>query len=837
MRRIALTHSALVCALVAAPLRAQNGDRPGEEQPPLPADLVVPPAPARSPAEELATFDVAPGLAVELVAAEPLVHDPVAITFDLDGRLWVVEMRSLMPNVDGKGELEPLGSIAVLTDTDGDGRMDERTVFMDELVLPRAVAPTRDGALVIAPPELLFCRDTDGDGKADSVEVVDRIGRTGLDNPEHAINGLMPTLDNWFRCANHERRYRWDGRQWRIEPNAWGGQWGITKDDVGRVFFNTNSDPLRADLVPSRYGPRNPNHGGISGVNTGVGADRRTWPSRITPGVNRGYRPETLRDDWTLATFTAACSPHVYRGDLLPDEYRGNAIVCEPSGNLLKRYLLNEDERGRVEAELAWEGRELFTSTDERFRPVALADGPDGALYVVDLYRGILQHKVFMTSWLRKQVLDRGLDQHIGLGRIWRVVPAQAKRPAAPNLAEASWTELSKLLGHENGWLRDGAQRIFVEEGRDSRDAYELAREAATNPESALARMHGLWALEGIGRVDPAVLAQALADEDPRVVRSALQVAEPWLAAADDDVIELVVRVAERPPLTWLALLALGAGQNDATDAASATILARDATTAELRSAVLSGLYGRELEFAERLLADERWSDEQPGRAKFLELLARALVRDARADRTARLLELVAGLDEGDWRRPALAAGVIAGRPTGPTGEPGRIALESEPPELARLADLSEVLVWPGRPGVPPELVPEPLEGVDLERFERGRVLYAGACALCHQDSGRGGAGQAPPLRGSPWVLGDPERAAKIVLGGLRGPIDVGGRTWDLEMPSWNASDEDVAAVLTYVRREWTNGAAPVSPETVAAARRAVVEHDGPWTVEALEAD
>src|SRR5688572_24864253 len=247
----------LLTALAIVPAHAQNGDRAGEIQSPPPAHLKTPPAPLLSAADAAKSFTLAPGFRIELVASEPLVFDPVAMTIGPDGRLWVVEMRAYMQNVEGKGENAPIGTVAVLEDTDGDGRMDRRTEFAGGFVLPRAIALVGGGVLVAEPPNLWFLRDRNGDDKVDErTRVASDYGNPS--NPEHTANGLLQALDNWVYSANHTVRFRYNDGAWQRENTAFRGQWGITQDDVGRLFYNTNSDPLRMDVLPADYLRRNP---------------------------------------------------------------------------------------------------------------------------------------------------------------------------------------------------------------------------------------------------------------------------------------------------------------------------------------------------------------------------------------------------------------------------------------------------------------------------------------------------------------------------------------------------------------------------------------------------
>ncbi|MEZ6015038.1 MAG: c-type cytochrome [Planctomycetota bacterium] len=841
----------LVATALAAAASAQNGDRQGEEQPPLPPDLVVPPAPVLSPTEALASFALHPGFRIELVAAEPLVVDPVQIVFDERGRLWVVEMRGYMPDADGKGEREPVGCIAILTDTDHDGVFDQREVFIDGLVLPRSVHPCAGGALVVAPPQVLFLRDDDGDGKVDTRELLEpRVD--GLDSPEHAINGLVYGRDNWYHLANWGAKYRRVGDKWTARRTNGGGQWGLSQDDVGRMFYNTNSDPLRADVVPSTYARRNPNQRGFVGANVRVVSDMSTWPSRVTPGVNRGYQKNTLRPDYRLKDFTAACSPIVYRGGALGADVEGDVFVCEPAANLVKRYQLQPDADGigLVGKGVVLEKRDFLTSTDERFRPVAGATGPDGGLYIADFQRGILQHRIFMTSFLRKQVDERGLATPIGLGRIYRIVREDAPLHAAPDLGEASWSDLIAALSHPSGAVRDAAQRLFVEDYDGEADVAAKLREVARAGTDPRTRVHALWVLDGIEELTVEVIGAALRDADPRVRHAALSVGEAWLGLQGNDLVNQALRVALVDTDAWVrhqALLTLGAAQSEAGEIALAAVAAGDLSSAMTRTALVSGLRFRECAFLDRIALEPRWRESTRGRPELLRDLAACIGREGLGEHIERVLALALDPPGGaDWWRRPLLEGVLAARQKGPTGELRPLALQRIPPPLeARVEQAPAAYVdtiaaielgctWPGKPGAE-EIVPvRPLTPEETAWFDRGAEVFAVVCATCHQTHGGGEPGKAPSLRGSEWALGDPKRFTKILLHGLGGPIVIDGETWDQEMPRFEGAPADLAAVATFVRRSWGNGAEPISPALVDEVRRATKGRSQPYTVREL---
>src|SRR5687767_10001950 len=253
---------------------AQIGDKQGELQPSLIPPEKIPPAPALSPEEALKSFKLAPGIKLDLAAAAPLLQEPVATTFGPDGRRWVVEMRGYMPDLDGNGEDAPVGRVVVLTDRNGDGRYDDSKVFVDQLVLPRAIALVGDGVLVGAPPELLFLRDTDGDGKADKKDVVAtdygvRVDpqRPHLANPERAPNSLLPAFDNWIYSAAYTKKFRYVNGAWETAGTMFRGQWGLSQDDFGRFYYGSNSDSLRVDVIHSEYLQRNPHYPRLGGTN------------------------------------------------------------------------------------------------------------------------------------------------------------------------------------------------------------------------------------------------------------------------------------------------------------------------------------------------------------------------------------------------------------------------------------------------------------------------------------------------------------------------------------------------------------------------------------------
>ena len=309
----------------------------------------LPPPVPLSPEEELKTFKVEKGFRVELVACEPMIESPIAMSFDDQGRLYVCEMRGYMHDMNGAGEKEPTGRVSLLEDTDGDGRMDKATAFLDKVVMPRAVMAVNGGALIAVPPNLFFCKDTDGDGVADVKDVVATDFGTLGGQPEHMANSPVWAMDNAIWSAGYSTRFKLRGGVWQKDSGLGRGQWGLCQDNFGKLYFNYNSDMLRADLLPTEAFTKNPLLRNATSINAKLAADQTLYASHPTPGVNRGYDAKSLSSDGRLTKPTATCGALIYRGDAFPAAYRGNAFVPEPAANLVKRFTMSES--GGIDAD------------------------------------------------------------------------------------------------------------------------------------------------------------------------------------------------------------------------------------------------------------------------------------------------------------------------------------------------------------------------------------------------------------------------------------------------------------------------------------------------------
>jgi mono/diheme cytochrome c family protein/glucose/arabinose dehydrogenase len=846
-----------------------------------------------APAEALKSFSMPPGYRLELVAGEPLIQEPVAIDWDLNGRLWAVEMPGFMADITGSNEHDPIGRVVVLEDADHDGRMDKRTVFADGLVLARSLKVLDRGVLVAEPPNVWLMRDTDGDLKMDAKELVtDRYGRRETD-PENNANGFDWGLDNVMHTAGQaDIELRLRNGAIEILPTLARGEWGVTHDDVGRTYRNTNESALHVDLVPTAYFARNPallrTRGSYERFADGDSSLNVIWPARPNPGTNRAYQTGIDRADGTLEKFTAVCAPLVYRGDRLPRELYGSVFVAEPAANLVSRLVLTEDA-GRLRARRAYERGEFLASTDERFRPVFIANAPDGTLYIADMYRGIIEHRLSLTIYLRDYILGKKLDQHTGYGRIYRVVHETTRRDTSPVVAKQTGAALVAMLSHPSGWRRDTAQRLLVE--RRDKTTIPALEKLARSAQDPRTRLHALWTLDGLDAVEPATVRRALVDRAPHVRAAAVRISERWLGRPDHPLQADVLKLGDDPAREVRQQLAatIGVLPEAIRDRTAIAMLERDAADPIVVDTVLSGLRGSEPEILRRLLQSETGERGAPA----VTMTAATILRSSREEPIQQLFEWTAEDGRPAWQRSALlhaaeiallgasmptSAEATVGKPgpadtaaaratlpcptcqggrAGPGGayayskpedfvaSTGRVPgvtirrvlkLQREPVALTGLAGRSgdssarvkAIVARISWPGTDTDVRAAALTTEQQRRFDAGREIYVNLCQACHQPDGRGQDRIAPSLIDSPLVLADPEIAARVLLNGKEGSIGL--------MPPLGSglSDEQLAGVLTYVRREWGQTASPVDPAVVATVRDLTRSRTRPWTHDEL---
>lgn len=545
----------------------------------------------KSPNAALASMRPRAGMQVELVAAEPLVADPIAFDWGADGRLWVVEMADYN-EAEGR---PPGGRVRTLTDTDGDGRYDQSVVFMESLRYPTSVMSWKDGVLVLVPPALIFAKDTDGDGQADQREELFVGFAEG--NPQHQANGLAWGLDNWIYGANgdsggnvgpagSEERASISGRDFRLradrsefEPIEGYTQFNRNRDDWGYWFGCANPNPLWQYVLNDHYLKRNPHLAAPDGrMNV---SDR----PGVAPVYPRSRLLDRFNDPHMANHFTSACGASIYRDELLGASYAGNSFVCEPVHNLVHREVMRQEG-------VEWHSRraddeqrsEFLASTDNWFRPTTVRTGPDGAVWIADMYRQVIEH----TEWIPDE-FEKQVDVLAGhnLGRIYRVYPVGATPRPIPNLAKLSSAELVEQLASPNGWIRDKAQQLLLER-QDKSVAPKLA-EAAKSGERPTMRLHALCALEGINTIEPEQLLVALADAHPEVRRHAIRIAEPHYASSADLQSALLKLVEDPAPQVRMQVAySLGEWADEAAGRALGRLALRDASDDWIRAAAMS---------------------------------------------------------------------------------------------------------------------------------------------------------------------------------------------------------------------------------------------------------
>ncbi|MEO6001083.1 MAG: c-type cytochrome [Chitinophagaceae bacterium] len=477
---------------------------------------------SKNPAISFDNYKIADGFEIQLAASDPLIEAPVAMDFDNQGRMWVVEMRGFMPNLAGTGEDVRNGRISIMNDLDKRGRAQHANVFLDSLVLPRAIALVYGGVLYASPPNLWFVEiNNEKPGKR---TLVDSIYADEYSNPENQANGLMMDIDNWIYSAYSTSRYQLKDGKWIKEPTSFRGQYGMTKDNFGRLYYNYNEIQLAGDYVLPNTLIKNPFMKPKEAVNKVLTENQNIYSLHPTT-VNRGYVAGILNKDSVLIKFTAACGPLIYRGDQFPADYNQNAFVCEPEGNLIKRNILNFGSL-KTAAVQVWNDKEFIESTDESFRPVSLVNGPDGAMYVVDMHHGVMQHIVSATPYYKNGIARKKLDTLVNAGRILRVKYKEKSLDKIPDLINASATDLVGFLQSDNGWVRDRAQQILIY--KREHQAVPKLEKLVQESENTITAIHALRTLEGINALSFEFLQRIAASGKPMLSAHALLLLEKY---------------------------------------------------------------------------------------------------------------------------------------------------------------------------------------------------------------------------------------------------------------------------------------------------------------------
>ena len=688
-----------------------------------------PPVAAR---DALNTFQLRKGFRLELVATEPLVTDPIALAFDEDGRLFVVEMN----DYPERGE-QHLGQVKRLEDTDGDGRFDKATVFAKGLRFPAAIFCYGGGVFVGATPDLLYFKDTNDDGVADEKQVVltGWGNRAGKIEPEGVFNSLVWGLDNQIHgLVNRDAgvitnpgnpaakpvtlggNFAFDPRSMTLRAEAGGGQYGMSFNDDGRQFLCRQHSHIMTQLFDRRYADRNPYYTmpdptAEIAVDGPKGALYRISPEEPWRVLRSKWRLEALENGIEAGGrasgyFSAACGLTIYRGNAWPREYVGDAFVADPAENIVHhKKVVHLGPTARAERPADEKTFEFLASKDTWFRPVQIANAPDGTLYVADMYRQTIEAPSAIPETILKH-----LDPYEGsdLGRIYRVVPEGFKQPPLPRLSRASLADLVATLDHPNGWHRDTAARLLYQ--RNDRAAVPALAALVAQSKSSLGRLHALYALKGLGALEERHVLQTLSDGDAVLREHAVRLSEAFLqngvpsaelwrqlsACASDAVVGVRYQLA----------FTLGEIRHPERLGVLARIARRDAAEPMMRAAVLSSL-GEGAGEMFSLLAGET-NELAPARREFLRELAAVVGAANQPADLARVRDVLISTSDPLIAFP-LARGLGDGlRRAGSSFEKAGVNLESL---LGRAAATATDAAPPA---------PERLEAVALLAFGRG---------------------------------------------------------------------------------------------------------------------
>lgn len=653
-------------------------------------------APPKSPEESRQCFEIEPGVKIELVAAEPVVRDPVAIAFDHRGQMFVVEYGDY-PTGPGNPDDPPLSRVVLIENALDTGQMTKRHVFADNLKFAHSLMPLMGGILVGAQTQIVFLKDTTGDHRADVREVwfdgfvpahpQMQIGnpRWGPDNRVYLNYGVgriqmtRPGFKPSEPVTLPRKEFWFDPLTMEFGSAGGLGQFGNTIDNRGYRFFTTNRNPIMVNMLPPEAVKRNP-FAIFSKTHTDVG------PSG---GDTRVYPLVDMKSNYLshAGTHTSACGVTAYRGHLFDDSFHDSVFVCEPIGHLVTRTIVRPDREGvLLTAQRAREKADFLASSDTWFRPASLATGPDGALYVADMYRLWVEHPKFLPDDIAARIDWRAGEDR---GRIWRIVP-EGRRPAA--LPERLLGALNESLRHPNGWQRRTARRLLVEK-RDVRSA-EWITDTLLEPDyfkedDWAGRVESLQTLDGLGRLTWEVVAHSLKSPLPEVQRVAVRLAGQFLKSDSEAVLTAFLRLAEgntMPQVLFQMAITLGETDHPGATRLLVILARRHPSDTWLSQAIVaacrdrSGAVAAQLRYISALFLFRR---DLPGRIELVRRLAE--VSGARGDvqELALLLEPLNDSAAMSWWRMAVVSGLTKGLPRhrGDLAPLSLAKLISNPPE------------------------------------------------------------------------------------------------------------------------------------------------------------